>query len=158
MGGLQAIHKYVAVIFILVAFREVVISEGRQIKALNQHLMNKDTTLLDANVPTSAEKAVDSSRIPNHNMMNAVSQDSNGDHVSTYRPTTPGNSPGVGHRKSGEETKDIKAKVAVIQSPPEVEYSLDEGSKTDFRPTGPGHSPGIGHSENNGEVGRRVKN
>ncbi|KAK4260071.1 hypothetical protein QN277_003239 [Acacia crassicarpa] len=146
MGGLQAILNYVVVVIILIiAFHEVVITQGRQIKALNQQhfWINKDTTF-ESNVPTSsAEMAVNASSNKN----------TNGD-VSAYRPTTPGNSPGVGHRKSGEEAKDMKAKVAVVQSPPEVEYSLDEGSKTDFRPTDPGHSPGIGHSENNGKVGR----
>ncbi|XP_028783729.1 precursor of CEP9-like [Neltuma alba] len=156
MGGLEAIHKYVAVLAILVAFPEFLITQGRQIKSLNQHLTSKDTTLFDINVTTSAEKVVDSSTTPNQHM-NAVSEESNRDHVSAYRPTNPGTSPGVGHRKFGEETKDIKAKV-VVQSPPNGEYSLAEGSKTDFRPTDPGHSPGVGHSahqnKNNGEVGR----
>ncbi|KAI9113446.1 hypothetical protein K1719_015373 [Acacia pycnantha] len=144
MGGLQAILNYVVVVIILIAFHEVVITQGRQIKALNQQhfWISKDSTF-ESNVPTSsAEMAV-----------NAISNKiTNGD-VSAYRPTTPGNSPGVGHRKSGVEDKDMKEKVGV-HSPPEVEYSLTEGSKTDFRPTDPGHSPGVGHSENNGEVGR----
>ncbi|KAK4260070.1 hypothetical protein QN277_003238 [Acacia crassicarpa] len=145
----MAILKYLAAVLILVACHEVDMTQGRQIKALNQpHFwINKDTTF-DSNVPTSAEMAV-----------NAISnKDTDGD-VSAYRPTNPGNSPGVGNRKSEVGNKDIKEKVAVIQSPADViEYSLDEGSKNDFRPTDPGHSPGAGHAahpnKNNGEVGR----
>lgn len=152
MGGLQALHKYVAVVVILVTFHEIVITtQGRQIKVINQHFLinNKDISFA-SNVPTSADIVVNS----------ISSKDTNGD-VSAYRPTTPGNSPGVGHKKSGVENGDTRAKDEVHQSPPEVEYFLDEGSKTDFRPTDPGHSPGVGHSahenSNDGEVGL-VKN
>ncbi|XP_028783728.1 precursor of CEP9-like [Neltuma alba] len=130
-------------------------TQGRQIKALNRHFrIHKDTTFY-SNVPTSAELYVESPLSPNDHV-NAISKDTNGG-VSAYRPTPPGNSPGVGHRKFGVENEDIKAK-AGIQSPPDVKYSLAEGSKTDFRPTDPGHSPGAGHAahqnKNNGEGGR----
>ncbi|KAI9113492.1 hypothetical protein K1719_015419 [Acacia pycnantha] len=143
----MAILKYLAAVLILVACHEVDMTQGRQIKALNQpHFWIKKDTTFDSNVPTLMA-------------VNAISsKDTNGD-VSAYRPTNPGNSPGVGHRKSEVENKEMKEKVAVIQSPPDVvEYSLDEGSKNDFRPTDPGHSPGAGHAahqnKNNGEEGR----
>ncbi|KAI9113617.1 hypothetical protein K1719_015544 [Acacia pycnantha] len=145
----MAILKYLAAVLILVACHEVEMTQGRQIKALNQpHFWIKKDATFDGNVPASAELAV-----------NAISnKDTNGD-VSAYRPTNPGNSPGVGNRKSEVENKEMKEKVAVIQGPPDVvEYSLDEGSKNDFRPTDPSHSPGAGHAahqnKNNREVGR----
>ncbi|KAG6397316.1 hypothetical protein SASPL_143482 [Salvia splendens] len=55
-------------------------------------------------------------------------------HTETFQPTTPGNSPGVGHLFG---TKD---------------HSMEEvkGGKPDgFQPTSPGHSPGVGHSMGN---------
>ncbi|XP_031275563.1 precursor of CEP9-like [Pistacia vera] len=63
-------------------------------------------------------------------------------HQDDFRPTTPGNSPGVGHKHTKEE-EDVESKV-------EGDHSLNgghstTGSKDDFRPTTPGHSPGVGH-------------
>ncbi|KAI9113632.1 hypothetical protein K1719_015559 [Acacia pycnantha] len=149
----EAILKYLALtLIILVACHEVDMAQGRQIKALNQqHFWVNKGTIIDSNVPTSsAEMAVTVNEISN--------KDTNGD-VTAYRPTNPGNSPGVGHRKSGVENEGVKEKVVLVQSPPDVvEYSLDEESKNDFRPSDPGHSPGAGRADhqnkNNGEVGR----
>ncbi|KAL2504841.1 hypothetical protein Adt_20462 [Abeliophyllum distichum] len=44
--------------------------------------------------------------------------------INDFRPTAPGNSPGIGH----------------------IQQKKVSGNKDDFRPTGPGHSPGVGHS------------
>ncbi|CAA0412543.1 Precursor of CEP6 [Arabidopsis thaliana] len=49
-----------------------------------------------------------------------------------FGPTSPGNSPGIGHKmKENEENA--------------------EGYKDDFEPTTPGHSPGVGHAVKNNE-------
>lgn len=59
-----------------------------------------------------------------------------------FQPTTPGNSPGVGHSSIGrKEENEQKAP----SSRPNVTHSLD-ANRDDFRPTGPGRSPGVGHS------------
>ncbi|KAI9113658.1 hypothetical protein K1719_015585 [Acacia pycnantha] len=128
MGQFQAILRYLAVVIVLIiACHEIVITQGRQIKALKKNVATRTNQLV-----------------------NGVSEDSNGDQVNAHRPTTPGNSPGIGHyRRSGEDNnKDLKTKVhdVALQSPPNVEYSLtQESSKTDFRPTIPNFNSGIGH-------------
>lgn len=53
-----------------------------------------------------------------------------------FRPTMPGNSPGIGHH-----AVEISGAAPAGRS---VDYM--KGSKDDFRPTMPGHSPGIGHA------------
>ncbi|KAJ0097789.1 hypothetical protein Patl1_28736 [Pistacia atlantica] len=51
-----------------------------------------------------------------------------------FRPTTPGNSPGVGHKHAKEE-EDVESKVV-------VNHSLKSGFKNDVRPPpAPGHIP-----------------
>ncbi|KAF7809814.1 Retrovirus-related Pol polyprotein from transposon TNT 1-94 [Senna tora] len=57
--------------------------------------------------------------------------------ASRHRDSNPENSPGVGHRKFGED--DVK----------HYNYNYvtsSQRSKTDFKPTEPGHSPGVGHA------------
>ncbi len=54
-------------------------------------------------------------------------------HKDDFRSTTPGNSPGVGHRSF------------VKQNSPGATHYIT-GTKEDFRPTSPGHSPSVGHS------------
>lgn len=49
-----------------------------------------------------------------------------------FGPTSPGNSPGIGHKMK------------------ETNESV-EGFKDDFKPTTPGHSPGVGHAVKNNE-------
>ncbi|XP_054808794.1 precursor of CEP9-like [Prosopis cineraria] len=152
----EAILKYLAVVVVLVASREVVRTQGRQIKAWNQHSKTNKDTAIDGIIPTSSKKAVDESL---HNVNSVPEDSSNGDHIiSTYRPTTPGNSPGVGHRKFGEESRDTKTKEVVVESPDAKHYysAMSKGSETYFKPTEPGHSPGVGHAahqnKGNGEV------
>lgn len=49
-----------------------------------------------------------------------------------FGPTSPGNSPGIGHKmKENEENVEVY--------------------KDDFKPTTPGHSPGVGHAVKNNE-------
>ncbi|KAJ0040787.1 hypothetical protein Pint_28088 [Pistacia integerrima] len=56
-----------------------------------------------------------------------------------FRPTTPGNSPGVGHKhaKDEEEEKEI--------FPPTSFGESTASDKNDFQPTTAGNSPGAGH-------------
>ncbi|XP_030466883.1 precursor of CEP9-like [Syzygium oleosum] len=60
-------------------------------------------------------------------------------HVDDFRPTTPGNSPRIGHSFTRE--KDVE--------PKETDGGYRHvvaAARNDFRPTEPGHSPGVGHS------------
>ncbi|KAI9113409.1 hypothetical protein K1719_015336 [Acacia pycnantha] len=135
----EAILKYLAIVVVLVAFNEVIITQGRQIKISNQNSkMNKDTSI-DNTIPTSLGKD---------------DGDSNGDHLSAHRPTTPGNSPGVGHKIFGVEKEDIKAKMVAVESPDAKHYYFEtsEESKPYYKSTDPGHSPGVGHAVHQNKV------
>ncbi|KAA0045832.1 uncharacterized protein E5676_scaffold123G00110 [Cucumis melo var. makuwa] len=80
-----------------------------------------------------------SSHIPSHSSLGDGFRESNVGSKDDFRPTTPGNSPGVGHhsvQRSGT--------MAAIASNNQLVHNT-EGLKDDFRPTAPGHSPGIGH-------------
>ncbi|KAL9326966.1 hypothetical protein ACSQ67_007611 [Phaseolus vulgaris] len=104
----------------------------------------QSTPLLKASVniptPSSEKKKVDSFAIAKHDV------ESFGD-TNAFRPTTPGNSPGVGHRKFATQDKDMKATVAVES--PDVKVHVTEGTESGFKPTNPGHSPGVGHAQHN---------
>lgn len=62
--------------------------------------------------------------------------------IDGFRPTAPGNSPGVGHFYTKNDVK-VQSKGVGIR--PDVGHS-NAGSNEDFKPTQPGHSPGVGHS------------
>ncbi|CAL0312800.1 unnamed protein product [Lupinus luteus] len=135
MGKCQAMHKYVAVFLVLFTCHDSLLTHGRKIKPLNT-----DTTLnpLKTNVnvpnPTTSSEA----RILSNN-----EETSFGD-TNAFRPTTPGSSPGVGHKIFAGEQEDMKAMV-LVQSP-DVKVNMSERSKNDILPTTPGHSNGVGHS------------
>ncbi|KAL3525711.1 hypothetical protein ACH5RR_014083 [Cinchona calisaya] len=59
-----------------------------------------------------------------------------------FQPTTPGNSPGVGHSYAGRK---VENEQKAPSSTPNVAHFLDS-DPDDFRPTAPGRSPGVGHS------------
>lgn len=67
-----------------------------------------------------------------------------------FRPTTPGDSPGVGHKE--ESTDEFlphppgSRPGAPNNSPPNVD---------NFRPTTPGNSPGVGHHSHVEDIGER---
>nr|XP_027074673.1 precursor of CEP9-like [Coffea arabica] len=62
-------------------------------------------------------------------------------YVNGFQPTTPGNSPGVGHSYVGGKAEN---KQNAPNSTSSVAHAL-ESNPDDFRPTGPGRSPGVGH-------------
>ncbi|KAK7386454.1 hypothetical protein VNO78_26692 [Psophocarpus tetragonolobus] len=151
MGLFQATRKCVVIFLILFVFNSFLLTHGRQIKPLSKGTVVVEDTPLSplkarTNVPTtsSEKKKVDPSMIPKQGVESFV--DSNTD-TNGFRPTTPGNSPGVGHRKFAQEGEDMKAMVAV-QSP-DVKVYETEGTTNGFKPTDPGHSPGVGHSQQN---------
>ena len=143
MGKFQATLKYLAIFLALVTCNDCHLTYGRKIKPLNQRsLLNTHTIKLEVNphptlpplktsvhVPTpSSEKKFDSSM----NYDTAGFGDSGAAYTNAFQPTTPGSSPGVGHKKFAGEDKDVKAMVAV-QSP-DVKVFVN------------GFSPGVGHA------------
>ncbi|KAL2333574.1 hypothetical protein Fmac_014787 [Flemingia macrophylla] len=145
MATFQATIKFVVVIFLsLVAFNGSLLTHARQIKPLNQHSwLNKGT--VNVPTPSSEKKRVDSSVMPKQGVDESFA-DSSAD-ANAFRPTTPGNSPGVGHKKFAQEDNGVKPK-AVVQSP-DVKLHVTEETQNGFKPTNPGHSPGVGHSQQN---------
>ncbi|ESQ45473.1 hypothetical protein EUTSA_v10010927mg [Eutrema salsugineum] len=108
-------------------------------------------------------------------------QKTNGqDHFKTgftddFAPTTPGNSPGVGHKKGNADVKGLKDDFDSTEdrqllkmdgqdhfktgttddfapTSPGNSPGMGHKKKDDFKPTTPGHSPGIGHAANNDKL------
>ncbi|KAF1872357.1 hypothetical protein Lal_00016655 [Lupinus albus] len=129
-------HKYVAVFLTLIAFHDSLQTQARKIKPLNT----------DTSLPTSSSenKVLNSPMIPRYEVSSF--RDSKTD-INAFRPTSPGGSPGVGH-KYAEEFDDMKAMV-VVQSPDIRVHLNNEGTINGFKPTEPGHSPGVGHAYQN---------
>lgn len=155
MAIFQATRKYLVVLLALVAFNGTLLIQGRQIKPLNQHFSLKKGTLVqeynpvtplkpttNVHTPSSEKKKVDSSVTPSKQGVESFGDSSD---TNAFRPTTPGNSPGVGHH--AQENKYMKAKIVVHS--PEVKVYVTEGTPNGFKPTDPGHSPGVGHSQQN---------
>jgi hypothetical protein len=132
MAKFQYTMKYFALFLALIACNYSLQSHARLIKPLNHH-----------NVPIStSEKKVDSS-IKSNNEVASYFGDTN-----AFQPTTPGNSPGVGHRYFSEEDINVNSKKKVAQSQDDNKY-VTEDTTNEFQKTNLGHSPGVGHSYQN---------
>lgn len=103
----MAAHIQLFVLFLaLTACLETQFTQGRQLKG-------SDAKLVSAPRPPPPPELMSSSEVGG---------------VDSFQPTTPGNSPGVGHSFT----------------------TMAAPGKTDgFQPTTPGHSPGVGHSIGN---------
>ncbi|KAJ0253676.1 Precursor of CEP9 [Hirschfeldia incana] len=68
-----------------------------------------------------------------------------------FAPTTPGNSPGIGHKKGHANVKEVKDTFKLtqgrMQQKTKSQYHFKTGLTDDFAPTSPGHSPGMGHKK-----------
>ncbi|KAG4987821.1 hypothetical protein JHK85_030804 [Glycine max] len=132
-------HKYFTIfVAVLVACHGSLFAHGRQIKPLNQHssLLNTKPTIL-APLRTSI-KLIDAPIVPKFKFADVDSGDSGADHANAFRPTTPGNSPGVGHKKFEGEDKGMKVMGTLVHSPDVKASVADAGSfENDFRPTDP---------------------
>lgn len=152
MGKFQCFSVFLA----LVACHDFLqLTHAREIKPLTQHSpLNKGTVVKENNlneVPISkpsSEKKEDSIVTPKNGV--ASFGNSGAAYTNAFRPTTPGNSPGVGHRKFALEDKDMKATTKVVVESSDVKVYVTEGTTTNgFKPTNPGHSPGVGHAQQN---------
>ncbi|KAK7263117.1 hypothetical protein RJT34_30702 [Clitoria ternatea] len=146
MGKFQAMHKYFAVFLALVACHNSLVTHGRKIKSSNQHYssLNTQTVAVESqrNPHTILPPLKPSSNVPTASSYKNLNTDiGDSSNTNAFQPTTPGTSPGVGHRNI--EGNNVKAMVAVQSS--DVEVPVTAG----FQPTDPGHSPGVGHSHQN---------
>ncbi|CAH8318833.1 unnamed protein product [Eruca vesicaria subsp. sativa] len=70
-----------------------------------------------------------------------------------FAPTSPGNSPGMGHKKGQANVKDnFKLTERRMLQKTNDHYHFKTGLTDDFAPTSPGHSPGMGHKKGNANV------
>ncbi|KAL8251098.1 hypothetical protein R6Q59_034791 [Mikania micrantha] len=106
------------IIIVIIAGLETLVTEGRQIKH-----DSPENGVPSARRLVADEKVVFPPQIPDQSQGYAMSE---AKLVTDYRPTTPGNSPGVGHSFT------------------EHRFETQAGSSP---ATGPGHSPGGGHSK-----------
>nr|KYP59543.1 hypothetical protein KK1_014979 [Cajanus cajan] len=137
-------NKYFAVFLALVACHDSLLTHGREIKPFTR--IPQPLKAIVNNDPTPSLEKKDESIVTSKYGF-ASFGNSGVAYTNGFRPTTPGNSPGVGHRKFAEEDKDMKAKVVV--NSPDVKVYVTEGTKNGFKPTDPGHSPGVGHAQQN---------
>lgn len=157
MESFKAMYK-IFILLAIVAFHEILSIEGRQLKSKtqkregSQSLNSIDNTLQHHDQPTSPshipstearKKEVFPPMTPKKYSFNF--HDTDAAYRKEFRPTTLGNSPGVGHSFPNQEA-DMESKVENKgnKSPGTSTHSLTE-FKDDFKPTSPGHSPGIGH-------------
>lgn len=126
---MAVIHKntipLLALLFVLLVAASTI--DGRQIKSResNRTLASTDTTLNPAKLEESKMNEDD------------------------FRPTTPGNSPGVGHSFQGlNKTPQHNTNSEYVQ------YTT--GSVSDFKPTGSSQSPGVGHTVEDDSVKTKV--
>ncbi|CAE6075755.1 unnamed protein product [Arabidopsis arenosa] len=73
-----------------------------------------------------------------------------------FAPTSPGNSPGVGHKKGNVNVEgfqdDFKPTEGRKLQKTNGQDHFKTGSTDDFAPTSPGHSPGVGHRKDTSNV------
>lgn len=149
MDEFQTMHKYFTIFVALFACHGSLFAHGRQIKPLNQH-SSLNTNPILAPLSRTSIKVIEAPIVPKFKFSDVDSGDSGADHANAFRPTTPGNSPGVGHKKFEGEDKGMKVMGTLVHSPDVKASVADAGSfENDFRPTDPGHSPGVGHPRQN---------
>ncbi|KAK3000084.1 hypothetical protein RJ639_023685 [Escallonia herrerae] len=134
MGRFQAIYGC-AFLLVVLACHETLRTEGRQLKVKKQEITSIEVDLTVAPASDTKAPGVDHSVATRKgiNPPKAPTQslglgDLAAQTVDDFRPTTPGNSPGVGHSFHQEN----------------VSHYFTAGNSNDFRPTVPGHSPGVG--------------
>ncbi|CAK9167139.1 unnamed protein product [Ilex paraguariensis] len=144
MANMQSICSC-AILLVVIAFHESPFTEGRHLKSMKKlqsigyekemgkHGNNHPSASMIPSVDHFAE-------IKNENFPPMPAAQTLG--IDDFRPTAPGNSPGVGHSFSENDIKPEEVGVGVGSG---VSHSV-AGKTDDFRPTDPGHSPGVGHS------------
>ncbi|KAM7507079.1 hypothetical protein LguiA_017532 [Lonicera macranthoides] len=138
MAYFQPTYTYVFLLAVI-ACHQILLTEGRQLKSMKKQDFNT--------MPLEKEGIWETTRTLEFGNLEAGN-------VDDFRPTTPGNSPGVGHSFE-EHNVDVESdplgNCSTVGSslagntddfrPPSI-----PGNADDFRPTKPGNSPGVGHS------------
>ncbi|KAM7510369.1 hypothetical protein LguiB_009244 [Lonicera macranthoides] len=149
MAYFQPVYTYV-VLLAVIACHQILLTEGRQLKSLKKQDFNTTEERRDlgkqvkpvgdiTNADHVASKKKTFPMSPTQSLGFGNLEAGNAD---DFRPTKPGNSPGVGH---SFEEHNLDVEPEALGNGSTVGSSLT-GNIDDFRPTVPGHSPGVGHS------------
>lgn len=149
MAQMQIFYSW-AIILAVITCHGILSAEGRQLKPMKRQVGVPTVSSTKDKFPPPSTRSMESSTVA--------------EPIEDFRPTTPGNSPGVGHsypehsvviqtNKAGDvmklltNTKESKQEFASKQKVSTVQNSIDG-----FRPTAPGNSPGVGHSYTNNDL------
>ncbi|KAI3452041.1 hypothetical protein Pfo_008706 [Paulownia fortunei] len=159
MAYIQHIHMLLFLLA-LTACLEIQFAEGRQLKSMKEH--NLSPVKIETGPQNHAKQAVNFEQSPGYHKNNLLVtgqkkvsppvtptqshelSSSDESHKDAFQPTTPGNSPGIGH-SFAEQKHNVQAKVQ--------DFTSVAGQTDGFQPTTPGHSPGVGHSFGNLKAG-----
>ncbi|WOH10094.1 hypothetical protein DCAR_0729555 [Daucus carota subsp. sativus] len=150
MAQMQAIYSW-AILLAVITCHGILSGEGRQLKPMKKEVGVQTVPITKDNI-TPSTKSMESSTVA--------------EPIADFRPTTPGNSPGVGHSytehsvvvqpneasKISKLLKESKQESTTKQKVPTVSNSIDG-----FRPTAPGNSPGVGHAFTGNDVKVQTK-
>ncbi|KAJ7944409.1 Precursor of CEP9 [Quillaja saponaria] len=146
MGEFHFVLKFFAILVALLVFHEVLLfSEGRKLKPVNQKESIYDHQPTPP--PYNPSKQIHPPLPQNYGTR--FFDDSAVVSTDDFRPTAPGNSPGVGHKHSFEKQNQVdhnEPKGQVVDPSLDVTYYVTARPVNDFKPTAPGHSPGVGHA------------
>ncbi|KAL3725967.1 hypothetical protein ACJRO7_030933 [Eucalyptus globulus] len=160
MADLQVISKF-AIIFTFFAFHAILTSEGRSLKSawkVEFHSVNNKNQAREQVwqflTPSQSPRNDDHFDARKKTAPSPIAHDQAADlgkseavYKDDFRPTEPGNSPGVGRSFFG-----LKKEVVRPKAPSGDEERLTVMATPDeFSSTRPGHSPGVGHGFQNEE-------
>ena len=139
-----------AVLFALIACLEIASVEGIRASFWSEHKFTETILVVDTSEANLFKRELGEQSSQRNNVKRGVksavmkNQGHSGKSASPayndeedFRPTTPGNSPGAGHKSV--QVSEPKTVVA-------GRVYFTAGTKEDYRPTQPGHSPGVGHA------------
>ncbi|KAM7507080.1 hypothetical protein LguiA_017533 [Lonicera macranthoides] len=150
MAYFQPIYTY-AFLLAVIACHQILLTEGRQLKSMKEQDFNtiEERRNLGKQVKTvgdipNTDHSIASKKntFPLSPTQTLGSGNIEAGNVDDFRPTTPGNSPGVGH---SFEEHNVDVEPEALGNGSTVGSSL-AGNTDDSRPTVPGHSAGVGHS------------
>lgn len=144
---MQSFYSW-AIILAVITCHGILSAEGRQLKPMKRQAGVQTVSSTKDKIPPPSTRSMESSTVA--------------EPVDDFRPTTPGNSPGVGHsyaehsavvqpNEAGDVMK-LLNKESKQEFTSEQKVSTVENSIDGFRPTAPGNSPGVGHSYTKNDV------
>ncbi|KAK3222464.1 hypothetical protein Dsin_009489 [Dipteronia sinensis] len=134
MAEIRSMYKRLILVVVLVACHAFLSAEGRQIKSINKKEITENKQGSSNSINSKNEI------FPPPTMS---FEDSEASYKDAFRPTTPGNSPSVGHSFT-QDQQNAESKLVVADNSQKAGHFIT-GDKNDFRP----RAPGVGHAFQN---------